>query len=94
MPAALLDTGEYITVAPALQHGPSPPAWFEYIDVYPGPEAAGLVKTLAALIQRWHRSRRADPAPGPGRLAPLPDGIAGPRHAGMYLSNQVTSRVR
>jgi hypothetical protein len=28
------------------------PSWFEYIDVYPGTNAAGTVKTLAALIGR------------------------------------------
>ena len=51
-PGGVLDTGEYIAVANAKQYGPVPASWFEYIDVYPGTEAAGLVKTLAALIGR------------------------------------------
>jgi hypothetical protein len=51
-PGGVLDTGQYIGVANAKQYGALPPSWFEYIDVYPGTEAAGLVKTLAALIGR------------------------------------------
>jgi hypothetical protein len=59
-PAGVLNTGEAIVVANAKQyglHGLVPPSWFEYIDVYPGTEAAGLVKTLAALIGRCSHFR-------------------------------------
>jgi hypothetical protein len=51
-PGGVLDTGEYISVANAKRYGAAAPSWFEYIDVYPGTEAADLVKTLAALIRR------------------------------------------
>jgi hypothetical protein len=51
-PRGVLDTGEYIGVANAKRYGSAAPSWFEDIDVYPGTEAAGLVKTLAALIGR------------------------------------------
>jgi hypothetical protein len=51
-PAAILDTGQNIVVADAKRYEPLPPSWFEYIDVYPGTEAAGLIKTLTALIGR------------------------------------------
>lgn len=51
-PAGVLDTGEAISLANAKRYGLLPPSWFEYVDVYPGTEAAGLVKTLATLINR------------------------------------------
>lgn len=54
-PAGVLDTGENIGLTNAKPDQALPPSWFEYLDVYPGTEAAGLVKTLAALISRCTR---------------------------------------
>ena len=34
------------------RYQPLPPTWFEWIDVYPGTEAAGIVKALPQLIGR------------------------------------------
>jgi hypothetical protein len=51
-PGGILDTGEDIVVANPKQYSPLPPAWFEYIDVYPGTEAAGIVTELTSLIGR------------------------------------------
>jgi hypothetical protein len=74
-PAGLLDTGEGIVVANSKRYGALPPNWIEGIDVYPGTEAAGLVKTLAALIGRCGHFQfvgaGAEPAPATEAAAPM-----------------------
>jgi len=51
-PGGVLDTGEVIDPADAKRYRLLAPSWFEYIDVYPGTMAAGLVNALPALIGR------------------------------------------
>jgi hypothetical protein len=51
-PSPSVGTGESLSlpVAEQRRYLPLPPTWFELIDVYPGTEAAGIVKALPALI--------------------------------------------
>jgi hypothetical protein len=53
-PGGSVDVGESITLPIRQQprYLPIPPWWFEWMDVYPGTEAAGIVKALPQLIGR------------------------------------------
>ena len=53
-PSGSVGVGESISLAirQQRQYQPLPPTWFEWIDVYPGTEAAGIVKALPQLIGR------------------------------------------
>jgi hypothetical protein len=53
-PSGSVDVGESISLAIRLQRRylPLPPTWFEWMDVYPGTEATGIVKALPQLIGR------------------------------------------
>jgi hypothetical protein len=76
-PSGTLNTGEYISVADARQYGPAAPSWFEYIDVYPGAEAAGIVAELPTLIGRCkhfqfqYQGAGATPRPAVEAAAPM-----------------------
>jgi len=52
VPGAALSSGQSIGVLHPQLYGPFAPSWYEGIDVYPGAEAANMVKTLSALIGR------------------------------------------
>lgn len=67
-PTGILDAGRDIEEANGRNSGLLlPPSWFEYIDVYPGTEAAGVMTALPAVIGRCGHFRFQY---GPG--APLP----------------------
>jgi hypothetical protein len=55
VPDAVLTAGQRIGAAHPQLFGPFAPSWSEEIDVYPGTEAATMVKTLTALIGRCRR---------------------------------------
>jgi hypothetical protein len=71
-PAGVLDAGEYIGVANPRRYGPLAPAWFEYIDVYPGAEATGMVERLASLIGRCRHFTWELPTEAAPKGTPLP----------------------
>ena len=50
VPNAVLTAGQHIGVVHPQLFGPFAPSWSEQIDVYPGTEAATMVKALATLI--------------------------------------------
>ena len=52
VPNAVLTAGQHIGVVHPQLFGPFAPSWSEQIDVYPGTEAANMVKALSALIGR------------------------------------------
>jgi hypothetical protein len=52
VPNPVLTAGQRIGAAHPQLFGPFAPSWSEEIDVYPGTEAAAMVKALAALIGR------------------------------------------
>jgi hypothetical protein len=55
VPDAVLTAGQRIGAAHPQLFGPFAPSWSEEIDVYPGTEAATMVKTLTALIGQCRR---------------------------------------
>ena len=50
VPGAALSSGQSIGVLHPQLYGPFAPSWYEGIDVYPGAEAATMVKALTTLI--------------------------------------------
>jgi len=52
VPNAVLTAGQHIGVVHPQLFGPFAPSWSEQIDVYPGTEAAKMVKALTALVGR------------------------------------------
>jgi hypothetical protein len=78
VPGAALSSGQSIGVLHPQLYGPFAPSWYEGIDVYPGTEAASMVKTLSALIGKCGHfllpssAPGSDPAPASEAAAPLP----------------------
>lgn len=92
-PAGVLNTGEDIGVANARQYGPISPSWFEYIDVYPGAEAADIIGALPALIGRCKHFQFQNqgapgtkPRPAVEAAAPLP----GVGSQALYVTVRIT----
>lgn len=77
------------------QYLPLPPSWFEWIDAYPGTEAAGIVKALPALIGKCGHFVFANGAIGsvkiPAREAVVP--LPGYGGQALYVSVRLLSGV-
>ena len=77
------------------QYLPLPPSWFEWIDAYPGTEAAGIVRALPALIGKCGHFVFANGTTGsvriPAREAAVP--LPGYGSQALYVSVRLMSGV-
>ena len=92
VPGAALSSGQSIGVLHPQLYGPFAPSWYEGIDVYPGAEAANMVKTLSALIGRCGHFLL--PSSVPGSDPASASEAAAPLHGLGDQALYVTVRVR
>ena len=92
VPGAALSSGQSIGVLHPQLYGPFAPSWYEGIDVYPGAEAANMVKTLSALIGRCGHFLLPASVPGSGPASASE--AAAPLHDLGDQALYVTVRVR
>ena len=92
VPDAVLTGGQRISAAHPQLFGPFAPSWSEQIDVYPGAEAANMVKTLSALIGRCGHFLLPASVPGSGPASASE--AAAPLHDLGDQALYVTVRVR
>jgi hypothetical protein len=90
-PNASVDVGESISLAmPSEQrYLAQPPSWFEWIGVYPGTEAAGIVRALPSLIGTCGHFLFIGKIPAQEAAAPLP----GFGDQALYISVRLQSSV-
>lgn len=72
-PSASVDVGESVSLDRQQQRRylPLPPSWFEWIGVYPGTEAAGIVRELPALVGKCGHFLFIGKIPAQEAAAPL-----------------------
>jgi hypothetical protein len=94
MPSPAVGTGESLSlpVREQRRYLPLPPSWFELIDVYPGTEAAGIVKALPALIGKCgHFAFGTGGVNTPARESVTP--LAGYGDQALYVSVRLFSKA-
>jgi hypothetical protein len=91
IPGGSVGVGESIALDHQQQrrYMPLPPSWFEWIDVYPGTEAAGIVKGLPSLLGRCGQFTFVGKTPARETAAQLP----GFGDQALYVSVRLLSSV-